>query len=361
MLKLKNLSQSFALRHAVSVSLLVVTAMVVNAYCSFSHEYWIVLVAFLASQTTAGTPFRQTAYLFSIAMAAFLFISFLSMAADSSNMRDAITAIIFLTSSYILITNRPYTRKSFYLHLYFAFVFLLLIFMPLQSARLMQARMLDAIMGGLLAILFCQFVFPVRIYSEFSRGLVPVLSALADYSHTFSECFLRRGYDHKLLDKKKYQLEIALQTQQGIYPEWVHEIGFNPGLRAGYRFYLVNVERVAEIFLSMGHLANAKINADLLNDLAEPISTVMQKNEELLDLLQIFFKNHKLLHTDSDYIGDMKTLENSLQRVTPGSLELLDISPEYITLTAIVRDLKDLRGILLQLVMALPTAARIAT
>ena len=56
-----------------------------------------------------------------------------------------------------------------------------------------------------------------------------------------------------------------------------------------------------------------------------------------------------------DYTSDIVELEKRLNNIVPANMELLDISADNLYLTAIVRDIKDLRGILLQLINSLPS------
>jgi hypothetical protein len=291
---------SFPARHALSVSLTVLFAIVINHYFSFSKEGWMILSAFLVCQTTRGAPLKQSII--------YLFIIFVVVCLLSSN-----------------------------------------------NMALMRDRALDTVIGGLLGILFSIFVFPVRVYAEFCLGVTPVLQALIDYSQVFSKSFMHRTH-RELLVNKKWQIEVALSNRQGMYPEWVYEVGFNPGLRSGYRFFLISLERVTEIFFSLTYLMGRGVDTALLSDFSADMTNVMQKNEALLQTLISYLTGNKIKNASftEDFTSDMTALEKTLNQFIPGSLELLDISPDYMILTALVRDLKDLRELLLQLVLALP-------
>lgn len=293
----------FAARHALSVGFAVFIAVIVNHYLSFSKEGWIILAAFMVSQTTRGTPLKQgLVYFFLIAMVALV--------------------------------------------------------MPPHDAVLMQDRMIDIVIGAMLGVLFSQLIFPVKVYSEFCLGVTPVLQALLGYSREFSRAFVYRNNTGPL-EVKNVEIEAALDVRLGVYPEWIYEVGFNPGLRSGYRYFLVNLERITELFFSMNYLAHRGIEITLLSEFSQYLSDVIEKNNELLAVLVDYFSKGKLtnIESESDFTSDMAALEEILNRYVPSNLELLDISPDNVTLTALVRDLKDLRGLLLQLVMALPASA----
>jgi hypothetical protein len=295
---------SFSTRHALGVSLSVLFAVLINYYFSLSAEGWMIISAFLVSQTTRGTPLKQSL--------TYLFIIFVIVCMVSTN-----------------------------------------------SMELIHDRAFDTVIGGLIGILFGVFFFPVRIYAEFCLGMTPVFKALIEYSQVFSQSFTHRTY-RKMLINKKWQIEAALSDRQGMYPEWVYEVGFNPGLRSGFRFFLVNLEYMTEIFFSLTYLMGRDVDAALLSEFSDGIANVMQKNEVLLQTLIDYLSGNKMINTNicEDFTSDMVELEKTLNQFIPGSLELLDISPDYIILTALVRDLKDLRALLLQLILALPDANR---
>lgn len=54
-----RLLNSFTFRHCSCVVFATLLALLITHYFSYSGEYWLVLSAFLVSQTTRGTPLRQ--------------------------------------------------------------------------------------------------------------------------------------------------------------------------------------------------------------------------------------------------------------------------------------------------------------
>ena len=197
-------------------------------------------------------------------------------------------------------------------------------------------------------------IFPVHFEQEFRQGLVPLLNAMVEYIHALIDNMKEISSSDKL-ERARLKIEFTLQSQQGMYPEWVYEVGFNPGLRAGFRFFLVNLERVSDILFSLNFLLTSSVDEERLRGMDERLADAMKKNAELIMALSDYFKNKKIKATKSDFTSDITALENTLRQKIPGSIELLDLSPDYIKLTALVRDVKDLRELLLQLVLALPS------
>lgn len=346
----------FAFRHAFSVSLAVAIAFLGSHYYGFSHEYWMVLTAFLVSQTTRGTPVKQGVSIFITIMAAIIASSFLIMYVKNPHWLYATVSVVAVASSGLAFIKRPQSNKAFFTIILFSTVLLIATLSPVQSLEFMQNRMMDAALGGLIGIICTLYVFPVRLDVEFSEGIIPVLQSLHEYSQALTESLLDADSDLKNVVEKRINLENSLQAHRGIYPGWVYEVGFNRGLRSGFRFFLVNVERITEIYFSMDALISRKMDLSLLNSLYRDLENAMQKNQELITILTEYFHHNKITGSESDFTTDIKELEKALHRVVPDNIEALDVSPGYLLITAFVREMRDLRGLLLQLVMALPAA-----
>ena len=355
--------KSFTFRHAVSVGMAVFVAVVINAYVSFSRECWILVVAFLVSQTTRGTPFKQGIVFFLIIIFALLCAAILLVNIKQHWLLDSILGFAMVVSGYVTFSMRPLPNKLYFFALFFPLVLLLATLAPYESSYLMRDCIIDAVIGAVIGILCTQCVLPIRYDKEFRQALIPILQVLDDYSRALKAYFEHGKDEENRCWEKKLDMERVLQIQQGLYPEWVYEVGFNPGLRAGFRFFLINLERITDIFFSMHYLVSRHAEHIFLpkedqglQALRHAMAHCMQKNEELLVILMGYFKDNQLKDIQSDFTSDMTELENMLRLVVPVTLELLDISPDYVTLTALVRDIKDMRKLLLQLVMSLPVA-----
>jgi hypothetical protein len=288
--------QSFSFRHALNTGMAVGLALITNHFCSFSHEPWLVLSSFVVCQTTRGTPIKQGMNIFVIS------------------------------------------------------ALLVMIYSAQAGFELMQNRLFDVALGAFIGVACQVIIFPIKLELEFSKGVLPILNSMQAYSQALIEKIVDESSELYL--EKRVEIENALQTQQGSYPEWVYEVGFNQGLRSGLRFFLINLERVSEIFFSLDYLVSRGA-APLVHDLQAEIKVVLQKNQELLSILIEYFNNKKFKKIDSDFTSDMANLEKVLQGMMPNDIEALTISPDFLVITAFVRDLRDLRKLLLQLVAAL--------
>lgn len=340
---------SYAVRHALGAGLAVFLAVFVNRYYGFSHEWWIVLTAYLVSQTTRGTPLRQGLIRFLCVLTAMLLSTLFVYYSNWQDMRYVVISILFVLGAQIAFLVRQQDEIIYKILIYFIIVCLVTTLAPDQAS--LYDRLLDIFIGALIGMVCVQIILPVRLEQEFRDGVASVLQSFSTYSQQLSSQL--SGSEHGAAATKITELSLFWK-QQNNYPEWVYEIGFNPGLRSGFRFFLVNLDRIAEILLSLGYLIR-QAEPDLLREISVSMSDTMNNNGELLNILQTYFIKGKLEETSSDYTSDITALEQALHRNVPDSIELLDIQPGYINVTSIVRDVKDLRAILLQLIIALPS------
>lgn len=314
------------MKSALSTGLALFTAVIASHYFTAPQSLWILLTTFFVSLTTTGTPLRQAIH--------FLFIILLAMIAATllteygviswlgRLLSNALVAVLFITSAY-------YAVKNYFLLMLFSWILLIAFLSPFSMSSLPD-NFIAILIGALIGIVFKLFIFPVKLDDAFCRGVVPVLKALENNATSI-------------------QVEKAFASQQSSYPNWVYETGFNPGLRASWRFMLIHIERLSELYFSLNYL----LSQNTMKLQAVPLA--MQKNAELLAILIHYFETKQYQKTESDYTSDITELEIELKQHVPAHLDLIDMMPEYLTLTAVVRDIKDIRNVLLQLVLALPS------
>lgn len=347
--------KGFTLHHALAASLGVFSAFIINYYYSFSNEYWIVLAAFLVCQTTRGTPVKQAMIIFLTMIAALIISSLLLMGINNHSVIYIFLTLLFIVSTYLNFIYRSPSNKWVFLAILFSVVVLIATLSPVMSPEFMQNRLMDVVIGAFIGMICSFIIAPVKLEYEFSKGVIPILNCFNEYSQALTDALLARVSDKDDISSIRIRIENALQENPDKYPVWVYEVGFNRGLRSGFRFFLVNIERIAEVYFSMDCLMSRGMDSLILKELNGTIENVMQKNQELLSILIGYFQQKKIEYTQSDFTSDIIELEKALHRIVPDNIEVLDISPNFLLITAFIRDMKDLRGLLLQLVMALPT------
>ena len=346
---MKVMDVPYHIRRAIGASFAVFISAVLVDYYSFTHEGWMILSCFLVCQTTRGTPLRQGLSLLLSILLALLFVSLISYF-NNDILTQIICASAYILIAWLVFINRPYINRPFYQGLFFGIVILLVLFMPTTSS--LHNRVLDSLLGGMIAILMMR-LFSIRIEQAFRQGITPILQLLIDYNDLLIRC-LHHNANLTALTNKKNEIESVLQAYSSDYPEWVYEVGFNPGLRSGFRFFLIQLERVIECYFSMHYLVSTFDLGELTEGMLDEVVNSIQNNRELLSVLIFYLDKKELLKSDANYIDDIKALESALGNTLPYHIDLLEISSQSLSLLAFVRDIKDSRDLLLQLVMSLP-------
>jgi hypothetical protein len=220
---------------------------------------------------------------------------------------------------------------------------------PSPFSLVNDQRVFGIIIGTIIGLFITVVIAGVNQEKIFSEGLSGLLSALETYAKSMRVYPGMQTISQNQADKIK--VERALVAK---YPEWVFEIGFNPSLRSGFRFMLVNIDHSIEALFSLASHFADPLNPQLTEQLSGVLNQTLQHNAELFAILDKYFKEKVLPPNIPDFTSDIKSLEEEVKQRIPPGLELLDISPDYINLAAIVRDIKDLRQTLLQLIAALP-------
>lgn len=336
-------------RRALQMSLIVFLAILVNHFFSFSKEYWLVLTAFLASFTTIGTPIKQALIYFLVIVASIL-TAFLLWHLSKMSLLCSVLLIIYVLSGGLLLTDNFHFNKFSYFLTLFALLLLLATFTMTPTWSLLQAKMLDIMLGIFIAIVGEKFFFPRKLNQEFTQGVIAFITFLIEYSRALTQSLI----DHDTAGLTIYFQKKINTKFLNTYPKWIYEVGFNPGLRAGYRFFLLHLECISDIFSSLDYLLMQQIDNLIIKPILHDLIHSMEKNQELLQVFCEYFVNKKLINITADFTSDIEELEIQLQKIVPHHLELLDLDHEHVLLTAIVSDIKDLRKLLLELVMSLP-------
>lgn len=328
--------------------LAVTIAYLIQAHYTFSHEYWIVLTAFIVTQIADNFPLKQGLSLFIVTAVGLLFATWLKT--YTATVPQLITVgLIYLSLNIYLMLNLLVPWRQLALLVFLLLVILFATFMPTPDPDVLKDRLLDSVIGTAIGILCVYIIFPMKPPQAFRSGLVFILNATIDYTDVIIQVIDKQ--DASLLANNRRKLEYALSNQTEQYPEWVYEIGFNPGLRAGFRYFLIYLDRIIETLFSIDTILYKSI--DIPAELASAVQQTLLQNEALLKILRVYFETNTLMQTPLDLTSDITALENSLAAVVPPGIELLDLSPQYVSFTELVRDIKDMRQLLMQLLMSL--------
>lgn len=314
---------------AIKVSVSVFFAVILNHYLSFSHEGWLVLTTFLVSMETKSQRARHGLLLMIVMMFGLVCAeNFLTYAAKWQLL---IWLLLFISAA-IFLLNQTLSKQLSASMVLFALVIALVVWWPHSNASL-RDRIIDVVMGGGIGIICSLLIYPFRASHAFRFGIIPTLKCLHEYSIDLSP-------------EKKINLENSLINPP--YPEWIYEIGFNPGLRSGFRFFLVHLEQMIDLYLILPHHFYVK-----KSELPDEFNLVMENNAKLIALLQVYFTMNRLGTTDFDFSNDLRDLEAYIKTQIPSGVEMLELSHVYTEMTALLQTIKDIRQQLLQLLTAI--------
>lgn len=343
--------RSYAVRQYVSISAAMVLALTASRNVELLNPVWTVLSALMVCQTTRGTPIRQGLMMATMILLILSFSIAAAMLSSSADVAFVVGLVLFILINYTFCIQSWISRR--YNMMMLSAMIIMIALSPNMLVIPIEQKLLGAAAGGAIGMFSAWLIFPVRPYHEFRQGLAPLLRVLEKYVEAASRVLTRHGAISMLAEQHQ-AIETALTAQKSLYPGWVYELGFNPGLRSGFRFYLIHIERLIEIMTSLNVWLTASMTGGVTENISTAMSRSLQKNAELINLIKTYFRHDKLQDIESNFTDDITELEKVFHTIVPDNLELLDISPDYIKLTAMVRDIKDMRAQLLQLIMALP-------
>jgi len=320
-------------RHAFQGAIAVAASIVAVSLINPANVVWAVVGALMVVQTSRGTPAHQGLYT--------LFILIIAV------------IISFVLSQYIL---KLEILLSLLLSIVFFFSLLKMLLYPENYQKILR-WLLPAMMmaiGGMLGIFSSLIIFPLRPYWEFRIALTPMMDALIKYSSELEKYIQNNQGAVRILEKRLLKIENILRSRRNQYPEWVFEPGFNRNLRSSFRYILVQMERVTDAFFSLDYHARQPVDTELLADIAPQIIVVLSKNVELLKIIRAFFANESVDQSLENFTSDITNVHQAMQNLMPGSIELLDVTPDYVNLASLARDVIDIRELLLQIITGLP-------
>lgn len=345
---------SYAFKHALRVGVALIIAWIVNHTLSMSGEYWVVLSAFLVCQTTMGTPVRQGYIVFTVIEISVIASAVLTQGIAKPWATYLALFTVFFVTYFGLFFNRPVNSRAYFQGILFVCIMMVALLAPEHAFAEVQDRVMDIFIGSLIGIVIVSLLRPARLDLEFSEGIIPLLNAIRGYFQVLSKQVMTNEVNQETLSNAKLNISALFERQEGMYPEWVYDVGFNRGLRSGFRFFLIHLEKVTEIIISINFILKRGLDPSLLQSIAEPLATFMKKNDELFEILITYFQERRLSEIHSNFTSDMDELEEAVKKIIPRNVEALEVAPHYLHLAEWMRDMRDLRGVLLQLAMALP-------
>lgn len=193
-------------------------------------------------------------------------------------------------------------------------------------------------------------IFPRRADVIFRHSMILILNGDAKYLSAIFNRLVQKEQAEQELDYSELEVE-KMMLKNNL--SWVYEPGFNRRLRIGHRHFLTMVERCGLILFSMCGIARQQIDAELINSLQSSLKSCFEQMNLIFQALITVLKLNKLTEKVSDLSLEMDELEKTFKKVVPLSVELIDISDDYIYLAALLQNMKDLQSVLVRLAEAL--------
>lgn len=331
-------------RYFLRLGLVLLLALLTNYYFSLGGGYWLVISAFLVVQASGGFLFRKTLQIAFFIISAML-VSSLLIFIQQPILTLLILIIMLGCGGYFVFRDYLLTTKNFFLILFLIFTLLYALSSPTATSESLYNRIVDVVLGVTIGCL-SQLIIPVHLVRAMHQSIVPVLKAMIDELQLY------------INEQNQNKLEDILIPFKKIYPEWVYETGFNPRLRSSWRFFLVYLDQVIEIVFVMRSQREKIISLSLFQKISSATLATIQTNVLLLQILLHYFQQQNIHDVDHDFNSDIVFLEQQLKQILPSHLALIDLAEEYLQLLAYVRDIKDMRVVLLKLLSSLNISPR---
>lgn len=326
------------------------TALVINYFYGFSHTFWLVLSAFLITQSMKRMPPRHSLLAFIIISFA-LFVSHLFYAYLPSYYLAILANIII----YVLIVQYYFMTRPhadfLKLPLLFAIALMMTILVPSYSSFQLFDQIIDVGIGALIASVGMSLFFNKINAAAFRKSLVPTIDGLMQSIEAIKKFMLNKYPSFKLVLSAAYEAQQNMNEETSIYPEWVYQAGFNPGLRSSQRFFLLRLEHVAETLTT---IENALRQSAREHAFIELFVSSLENNNNLLAALREFCVRETFVLPQHDFKSDIQELQEKMQTLFPKNLEALATDKQNLAIISIARAIKDMRQTLLDLMMALP-------
>lgn len=228
----------------------------------------------------------------------------------------------------------------------FLLICLLIVFALMLHSRknVFYAGIQDILFGTAIGIAANILILPRRADIAFREKIEPVMDIFREY---FSNCVNSILYKAELMNNRK--MEVVLQK----LPGWVHETGFDAGLRQGYQFFLVKLEQLADILFAIHGLARHDYEEELLKTIREPLENCRVLADTFFASIIQVLQLKKLHEGVEDFVKEIDVLEKQFFSIAPNNLELLDFKADFVNFAEFIYCLRDLRSFMVRLGEAL--------
>jgi len=345
-------------RRGFVAALAILVASILSFYFDKAEFMWAPITAFIVTQLPEGFQLRQTFVIIFVMVVAIITTGLWAWLGIPPWLYAGLLGVMIVLCSYLYVINPNAQRLQKLFVLLVPFAFVLASLMYEYSIDLIKDRCIAVAMGGLIGFVATVTFLKFDAAKTFKKDMVPIIDCMINYVEEFA---------NQLAESTAFPIKTATMKLQMMdkecrgYPEWIYTPGFNPGLRSGMRFFLIHMERISEILFSLEFLLKQPVAMERWQEIGPYFIHALQGNKNLLLTLSRGLQNKNENDIKENFTQDIADLEAGLQRAVPSSLELVDLDPSNLILIAMGREIKDMRNILLQLVLILQKATQEAT
>jgi len=353
------MNRQFSIKRSFTYAFAVFVAVIVAHYYALAENCWIPVSAVIVMQTPIGLALRQGILRFLGMVVAVVLISVGVVGFQQGSLWIIMTGTLLVGEFCYLQTRKSIPESMLGLAFIIGIVFGMLILLPLKPLNFLSARLYDVALGAGIGLLVNLIILPARAEVEFRKTIIPVLNAYADYFAAILGLLLQKESTTVVAEQEKIKVEKQLQATAAFFPIWVYEPGLSIAFRQGHRHFLIMIERVGQILFSLHHIARHSFDPLLLQELEQPLIAYLYQAEKILIALTVVLNLGKLSTGVSDLSEEMIQLNGAFNNAVPLTLELIDMSEDYILCAALIADLNDMRMTLIRLGQALRSAAQV--
>lgn len=342
----KQFLVSVAMGRAVRAAVIVFIGMFIGHYFFHQQAFWIPAIALFMVQTVIGlTMHKGLQWLLAIVLGVML-ASYLVFCLQNVWL-ISLLAILFLTiMSYFSIAQ--FSRTRIPIELLIAVIIIGTLIFPSVSVQMIHARTFAIMLGGVIGLAGSILIFPTPVDVAFRKKMILLLALSSEY---FS-AILASVFDHTL-ETKTSNAKHQLEENWKKFPAWIYDAGFIPVLQQGHRHFLVRMEQMRQILYSLHYLARYRYDERLLQPLQEPMQRYLEKVDKLFQAVISVLMLQTLSEGVEDISESFYALEDRFNEILPFSIEGLEVKQEYVSITQLIDELKELGKIVLILAQAL--------
>lgn len=334
------------LRNAFVVALALSLAMLMEWYFKSVQSPWLFLATSLTALPFLGPLLRQ-----SLIGTALLFTLVLSLGLiTGTSIAYGVAIAAWLILGVVFYYTRPHAEGLFTFYWPYLLAIFMVCLLPTFKVINVPQALFEVLLGSSIGVACNVLIYPGSFASLFSRGILPSLRQLQtlvrEQSYPFANPDRQDGFFQPWFD--------AMHTLLRGYPHWIYYVGFNPGLRAGARRFLIQLNRAFDACLTANFWGAKVLKEHEYHNLHAGFQRVATTNLELVQILIDYFSQHKIPNTQTDWIADMADLEALIKPYVTVDLNVLEMVPEQLALVSTLHHIRDLRRALLELARALP-------